>query len=98
MPWGMSIPRIASSIATPSIHAPNPSKNSKPPNLLIFSGDVPTSCGEAEYTQWIFQVCSFRESYTDKAMKNAVIANCRERVNVVVHAKGFDTNLNDLIE
>ena len=51
-----SIPRIASSIATPSIQAPNPSKNSKPSNLLIFSGDVPTPCGEAEYTQWIFQI------------------------------------------
>ena len=54
--------------------------------------------GEAEYTQWIFQVHSFRESYTDEAIKNAVIANCRGRANVVVHAKGFDTDLNDLIE
>ena len=93
-----SIPWIASSIITPSIQAANPSKNSKLPNLLIFSGDVPTPHGEAEYTQWIFQVRSFRESYTDEAIKNAVIANCRGRANVVVHAKGFDTNLNDLIE
>ena len=37
-----SVPRIASSIVTPSIQAVNPSKNSKPPNLPIFSGDVPT--------------------------------------------------------
>ena len=93
-----SVPRIASSIATPSIQAVNPSKNSKPPNLPIFSGDVPTPHGEAEYTQWIFQVRSFRESYTDEAIKNAVIANCRGRANVIIHAKGFDTNLNDLIE
>ena len=76
----------------------NPSKNSKPPNLPIFSGDVPTTRSEAEYTQWIFQVKSFRESYTDEAIKNAVIANCRGRANVVVRAKGFNTNLNDLIE
>ena len=51
-----------------------------------------------EYTQWIFQICSFRESYTDEAIKNAVIANCRGRANDVVHAKGFNTDLNDLIE
>ena len=72
-----SIPRIASSIVTPSVQAANPIKNSKPPNLLIFSGDIPTLLGEAEYTQWIFQVCSFRESYTNEAIKNTVIANCR---------------------
>ena len=54
--------------------------------------------GEAEYTQWIFQVCFFRESYTDEAITNAVIANCRGRAKVVMCAKGFDTNLNDLIE
>ena len=93
-----SIPRIASSIVTPSVQAANPSKNSKPPNLPIFSGDVPTPHGEAEYTQWIFQVRSFRESYTDEAIKNAVIANCRGRANVIVCAKGFDIDLNDLIE
>ena len=77
------MPRIASSIATPSAHAPNSSTNSKPLILPIFSGDVPMPCGEAEYTQWIFQVHSFRESYTDEAIKNAVIANCRGRANVV---------------
>ena len=93
-----SIPRITSSIVTPSIQATNPSKNSKPPNLPIFSGDVPTPCGEAEYTQWIFQVRSFRESYTDEAIKNVVIVNCRGRANVVICAKGFNTDLNDLIK
>ena len=93
-----SIPWITSSIITPSVHAPNPSKNSKPLNLPIFSGDVPTPPGEAKYTQWIFQVHSFRESYTDKAIKNAIIANCRGQANIVVHEKGFDTDLNDLIE
>ena len=41
-----SIPRIASSIVTLSIQAMNPSKNSKPPNLPIFSGDIPTPCGK----------------------------------------------------
>ena len=93
-----SIPWINSSITTPSVQAPNPRKNSKPPNLPIFSGDVPMPRSEAEYTQWIFQVRSFIESYTDEAIKNAVIANCRGRANVVVCAKGFDTDLNDLIE
>ena len=65
-----SIPQISSSITTPIIQAANLHKNSKPPNLPIFSGDVPTLCGEAKYTQWIFQVRSFRELYTDEAIKN----------------------------
>ena len=51
-----SVPQIASSIVTPSIQAVNPSKKSKPPNLPIFSGDVPTPRSEVEYTQWIFQL------------------------------------------
>ena len=55
------------------------------------SGDIPTPCCEVEYTQWIFQVRSFRESYTDEAIKNAVIANCQGRANVVVR-------VNNLIE
>ena len=93
-----SIPRITSSIITPSIQATNPNKNSKPPTLPIFSGDTPTQHGEVEYQQWIFQIHSFRESYTDEAIKNAIIANCRGRANVVICAKGFDTNLNDLIK
>ena len=93
-----SIPRIASSIVTLSVQAANPSKNSKLPNLTIFSGDIPTPRGEVEYTQWIFQLRSFRESYTNEAIKNAIIANCRGRANVVVRAKGFNTDLNDLIE
>ena len=64
----------------------------------IFLGDIPTPHGEAEYTLWIFKVRSFRETYTDEAIKNTVIANCRGWANVVVCAKGFDTDLNDLIE
>ena len=34
----------------------------------------------------------------DEVIKNAVIANCRGQVNAVVCAKGFDTDLNDMIE
>ena len=93
-----SIPWINSSIMTPSVQVANPHKNSKPPNLPIFSGDVPTLRGEAEYTQWIFQVRSFRESYTNEAINNAAIANCRGQAHVVVRVKGFDKDLNHLIE
>ena len=93
-----SIPRISSSIVTPTLSAVGTKKNSKPPSLPIFSGEQPTPCGEAEYQQWVFQVRSFRESYTDEAIKNAVIANCHGRANTVVRAKGFDADLGDIIE
>ena len=93
-----SVPRISSSIATPSVQMMAPRKKSKPPTLPIFSGEIPTPRGEAEYQQWIFQVHSFRESYTDEAIKNAIIANCRGCANAVVRANGFDTDLNNLIE
>ena len=73
-----SIPRISSSIVTPTPSAVGTKKNSKPPSLPIFSGEQPTPRGKAEYQQWVFQVRSFRKSYTDEAIKNAVIANCRD--------------------
>ena len=34
----------------------------------------------------------------DKAIKNAIIVNCRGCVNTIVRAKGFDADLGDLIE
>ena len=93
-----SIPRIGSNIITPTPSTVGTKKNSKPPSLPIFSGEQPTPRGEAEYQQWVFQVRSFRESYTNKAIKNAVIANCRGQANTVVRAKGFDADLGDIIE
>ena len=96
--WQESIPRISSSIVTPTPSTVGTKKNSKPPSLPIFSGEQPTPRGEAEYQQWVFQVRSFRESYTDEAIKNAVIANCHGQANTVVRAKGFNANLGDIIE
>ena len=96
--WQESIPRISSSIVTPTPSTVGTKKNSKPPSLPIFSGKQPTPCGEAEYQQWVFQVRSFCESYTNEAIQNAVIANCHGRANTVVRAKGFDTDLGDIIE
>ena len=93
-----SIPRIGSNIVTPTPSTVGTKKNSKPPSLPIFSGEQPTPHGEVKYQQWVFQVRSFRESYTDEAIKNAVIANCRGRANTVVRAKGFDADLGDIIE
>ena len=91
-------PEVSSSIVTPTPSAVGAKKNSKPPSLPIFSGEQPTPRGEAEYQQWVFQVRSFHESYTDEAIKNAVIANCRGRANTIVRAKGFDADLGDIIE
>ena len=51
-----SIPRVSSSIVTPTLSAVGAKKNSKPPSLPIFSGEQPTPRGEAEYQQWVFQV------------------------------------------
>ena len=88
-----SIPRVSSSIVTATPSAVGAKKNSKPPSLPIFSGKQLTPRGEAEYQQWVFQVRSFRESYTDEAIKNAIIANCHGWANTVVRAKGFDADL-----
>ena len=69
----------------------------KAPDLPVFSGELPTPKGEAEFDNWIFQIKSLQQSYTDRAIRNAVLCNMREIAKTVVHTVGYNTELSEMI-
>ena len=93
-----SILRIPSSIHTPTgVYGPtniNPSfqthqkKNTKNPDLPVFSGETPTLKGEVEYDNYIFQLQMLRSSYTDNAICNAIVATVRTQAKMAIRTIG----------
>ena len=72
-------------------------KTTKTPDLPIFSGELPTPKGEVEFDNWIFQIKSLQKTFTDDAIRNAVVANARGIAKTVVRAVGYDTELSLMI-
>ena len=68
-------------------------KMTKTPDLPIFSGELPTPKGEVEFDNWIFQIKSLQKTFTDDAIRNAVVANARGIAKTVVRAVGYDAEL-----
>ena len=107
-----SIPRIPSNIHTPTgvYGAMNPNqfrhqssqshqkKNTKNPDLPIFSGETPTPKGEVEYDNYIFQLQMLRSSYTDDAVCNAIVATVRTQAKMAIHAIGYGSSLDAMIK
>ena len=102
-----SVPRIPSSVHTPTgVYGTtnvNPSfqgvqkKNTKNPDLPIFSGETPTPKGEVEYDNYIFQLQMLRSSYTDDAIHNAIVATVRTQAKMAIRAIGYGSNLDTMI-
>ena len=63
-------------------------KNTKNPDLPIFSGETPTPKGEVEYDNYIFQLQMLRSSYTDDAIRNAIVATVRTQAKMAIRAIG----------
>ena len=107
-----SIPRIPSSIHTPTgiYGAGNPNqlrhqsfqsyqkKNTKNPDLPIFSGETPTPKGDVEYDNYIFQLQMLRSSYTDDAIRNAIVATVRTQAKMAICAIGYGSSLDAMIK
>ena len=107
-----SVPRIPSSIHTPAgvYGAVNPNqlghqsfqsyqkKNTKNPDLPIFSGESPTPKGEVEYDNYIFQLQMLRSSYTDDAIRNAIVATVRMQAKMAIRAIGYGSSLDAMIK
>ena len=101
-----SIPRIPSSLHTPtgvygainphSQHNP-PRKNTKNPDLPTFSGEIPTPKGEVEYDNFVFQLQMLRSSYTDDAIRNAIVASVRTHAKIAIKAIGYGSSLDAMI-
>ena len=83
-----SVPRISTSIATPST-SDYGRRMTRNPNLPIFSGEKPTPKEVVEYDNWIFQVKNLRKTYTDDAIKNGVVACVRGVANIIVRSAGI---------
>ena len=69
----------------------------KTPALPVFSGEIPTPKGEVEFDNWIFQIKSLQKTFTDDAIRNAVVANARGIARTVVRAVGYDAELSLMI-
>ena len=69
----------------------------KTPALPVFSGDLPVPKGEVEFDNWIFQIKSLQKTFTDDAIRNAVVANARGIARTVVRAVGYDAELSLMI-
>ena len=92
------VPRIMSSLVTPTVVYPTPpTKSPKQPELPYFSGDLPVPKDETSFEAWIFQVRSLRLTHTDEAVRSAVISHVRGRASTVVQSKGFNAELDDMI-
>ena len=59
-------------------------KKSKNPDLPTFSGELPTPKSEAEYNNYIFQLKLLRNSYTDDAIRIAVVATVRGHAKIAI--------------
>ena len=101
-----SIPRIPSSLqtltgvygTTNTQHQQNlPRKNTKNPDLPTFSGEIPTPKGEVEYDNFIFQLQMLRSSYTDDAIRNAIVASMRTHAKIAIRAIGYGSSLDAMI-
>ena len=101
-----SVPRIPSSLHTPTgvysninpHHQQNhPRKNTKNPDLPTFSGEIPTPKGEVEYDNFIFQLQMLRSSYTDDAIRNAIVASVRTHAKIAIRAIGYGSSLDAMI-
>ena len=103
-----SAPRIPSSLHTPtgvygvpksgsedSMRAPM--KSTKNPNLPTFSGELPTPKGEAEIDNYLFQIKLLRSSYTEDAIRNAIVATVRGHAKIAVRVIGYDSSLSAMI-
>ena len=85
-----AVPRITSSLVTPTVVYPTPpTKSPKQPELPYFSGDLPVPKDETGFEAWIF--------HTDEAVRSAVISRVRGRASTVVQLKGFNAELDDMI-
>ena len=72
-------------------------KNTKNPDLPIFSGETPTPKGEVEYDNYIFQLQMLRSSYTDDAIRNAIVATVRDRAKMAIRSIGYGSSLDAMI-
>ena len=102
-----SAPRIPSSLHTPTgaygVPLTNsqdsfkePMKSTKNPNLPTFSGELPTPKGEAEIDNYLLKI-KLLSSYTEDAIRNAIVATVRGNATIDIRAIGYDSSNSAMI-
>ena len=104
-----SAPRIPSNLHTPtgvygvpavpsgeSIRMPM--KSTKNPDLPVFPEELPTPKGEAEIDNYVFQLKLLQSSYTEDAIRNAIVTTVRSHAKIAICAIGYDSSLAALID
>ena len=63
----------------------------------MFSGEIPTPKGEVEYDNFVFQLQMLRSSYTNDAIRNAIVASVRTHAKIAIRAIGYGSSLDAMI-
>ena len=69
----------------------------KTPPLPKFSGTLPVPKGEGSYEQFVFQICGFRENYSEDAIKSSMIGAVTDGARDYLDFIGFRKDLSELI-
>ena len=92
-----SVPMIPSSLAHPhtgiySLTEEHQLRFPKTQVYLHFPVKIQTPKGEAEYDNYIFQLKLLRSSYTDNAIRNAMVATMRGHAKIAIRAISYDSS------
>ena len=68
------------------------------PPLPKFSGALPVPKGEGSFEQFMFQICGFKGSYAEEAMKNGIVGAVTDGVRDYLDFIGFENNLATIID
>ena len=74
-----------------------PSKLSAPPNLPTFSGQEPVSSTDGSIDQWLFQVEGAIATYTEKAVRSAVIGTVRGAAHELMELIGYGEEMSVIL-
>ena len=63
----------------------------------MFSGEIPTPKGEAEYDYYIFQLKLLRNSCTDDAIRNVIVARVCSHAKIAIRTIRCDSSLDAML-
>ena len=70
----------------------------KLPPLPKFSGALPVPKGEGSFEQFMFQICGFKGSYNEEAIKNGIVGAVTDGAQDYLDFIGFENDLATIID
>ena len=96
-----SMPTLDGEYYTPpvsQVRVSQASKLSAPPNLTIFLGQEPVPSTEGSIDQWLFQVEEALATYTEEAVRLAVIGSVRGTAHELIEFIGYGEEMGDILK